>query len=377
VRILFWSDLFWPYIGGSEIFAAKLLLSLRERHEFIVVTRQDSANLPLEDSYDGIPVFRFPFCTAMSSGDLGQVMALRKQVAKLKRNFAADLVHIHNFGPSILFQLETSAACPAPVLFTVQMEISPYKTAGADTLMERTLRAADWVNCVSSETLAQVRKRVPETALHSSVVFNGLHVFPLLPKALPFKPPTLLCVGRLQRQKGFDLALSAMVEIIERFPEVRLIIAGDGPEQNTLKRQIAELNLTSSVNLIGWVSPDHVLPLINSATMVMIPSRYEGFPLVGLEAALMARPIVASRISGLSEIVVDGQTGLLIEPENNAALIEAIVFFLTHPEVAEQMGWAGRSRVRKLFSWDQCVHAYDSLYRNLGPRQFFAKQEPV
>jgi hypothetical protein len=61
MRVLFWSDLFWPYIGGSELFAAKLLLTLRERHDFIVVTRQDSADLPLEDSYSGIRVYRLAF----------------------------------------------------------------------------------------------------------------------------------------------------------------------------------------------------------------------------------------------------------------------------------------------------------------------------
>ena len=366
MRVLFWSDLFWPYIGGSEIFAAKLLLALRERHDFVVVTRQDSPDLPPEDSYDGVPVYRLPFCTAMASGDLGQMMALRKQVANLKRNFAPDLIHIHNFGPSILFHHETADAHPTSMLFTVQMEISPYKKAGPDTLMERTLRAADWVNCVSSETLAQVRQRVPETIPRSSVVFNGLHVSPALPPALPLEPPTLLCLGRLQRQKGFDLALSALASIIDRFPATHLIIAGDGPERGSLERQVADLNLTGAVDFVGWISPDNVLALIGSVSMVIMPSRYEGLPLVGLEAALMARPIVASRISGLSEIVLHEKTGLLIQPEDTEGLADAIVFLLAHPEAAVQMGRAGRSRVQELFSWEHCVEAYDTLYRKLG-----------
>src|SRR5918999_5369925 len=133
MRILFWSDLFWPYIGGSEIFAVKLLIALRERHDFVVVTRQDSSDLPSQDSYDGIPVYRLPFCTAMAGGDLRQMISLRQQVAGLKRNFAPDLIHIHNFGPSIFFQHETADVCPVPISFTVQLEISPYKKAGPDT----------------------------------------------------------------------------------------------------------------------------------------------------------------------------------------------------------------------------------------------------
>jgi glycogen(starch) synthase len=377
MRVLFWSDLFWPYIGGSEIFAAKLLMALRERHEFVVVTRQDSPDLPAEESYDGIPVYRLPFYTAMASGDLKQLIRLRQQVAGLKRNFAPDLIHIHNFGPSILFHHETADARSAPMLFTVQLEISPYKKAGPDTLLEQTLRAADWVNCVSSETLAQVRQRVPQTSPRSSVVFNALHVPSLLPRALPLEPPRLLCLGRLQRQKGFDLALSALAEIIDRFPSARLIIAGDGPERGSLERQVADLHLTGAVDFVGWVSPDEVPALIDSAMMVIIPSRYEGLPLIGLEAALMARPIVASRISGLSEIVLHEKTGFLVEPEGTAGLVEAIVFLLTHPRQAAQMGQAGRCRTQELFSWEQCVDDYNALYGKLVSRQSSVKHHSL
>lgn len=377
MRVLFWSDLFWPYIGGSEIFASKLLQALRERHEFVVVTRQDSPDLPQEDFYSGVPIYRLPFLTALAGRDVGRMISLRRQVAALKRNFAPDLIHIHNFGPSILFHHETADVDPVPMLFTVQLEISPYKKAGPDTLVERTLGAADWINCVSTETLAQVRQRVPETIARSSVVFNGLQVPPLLPQALPLEPPKLLCLGRLQRQKGFDLAVSALAAIIDRLPGARLIIAGDGPERGSLERQVAELNLTGAVDFTGWIPPDKVPALIDSATMVVMPSRYEGLPLVGLEAALMARPIVASRISGLSEIVLHEKTGLLIEPEDTAGLAEAIVLLLAHPEAAVQMGRAGRRRAQNLFSWEHCVEAYDALYGKLAPKTFSLERQSL
>ena len=168
MRVLFWSDLFWPYIGGSEIFAAKLLLALRNRHEFVVVTRQDSPDLPSEDSYSGVPVYRFPFCTALASRDVTRMIALRRQVAALKRNFAPDLIHIHNFGPSILFHLETADVSPAPSLFTATLEILPGADTGPDTLLRGTLRAADWVTGVSSDTLAQVRARRRPSLAHLS-----------------------------------------------------------------------------------------------------------------------------------------------------------------------------------------------------------------
>lgn len=366
MRVLFWSDLFWPYIGGSEIFAAKLLLALRERHEFVVVTRQDSPDLPLEDSYSGVPVYRLPFFTALAGSDVGRMIALRRQVAALKRNFAPDLIHIHNFGPSILFHLETNDVSPVPSLFTATLEILPGTDTGPDTLMRRTLRAADWVTGVSSDTLAQVRAGAPETISRSSVIFNGLDLPEVLPEPLPTGTVRLLCLGRLHAQKGFDLALSALAAIIDRFSRVRLTIAGDGPERPALERQASELKLTGVVDFVGWVSPDNVPELLNTATIVLMPSRRESFGLVALEAGLMARPVIATRVGGLPEVVAHEETGLLVQSENSRALAEALVFLLTHPRQAAQMGRAGRRRAQDIFSWEHCVDAYDALYRKLA-----------
>jgi glycogen(starch) synthase len=363
MRVLFWSDLFWPYIGGSEIFASKLLLALRERHEFVVVTRQDSPDLPSEDSYSGVPVYRLPFFTALVGRDMVRMIALRRQVAGLKRKFAPDLIHIHNFGLSILFHLETAGASAAPMLFTATLEILPGARSGPDTLLRRTLRAADWVTGVSSDTLAQARSRAPEIISRSSVIFNGLDAPALLPEPLPIETPRLLCLGRLQTQKGFDLVLSALPAIIDRFPQVRLTIAGDGPERAALEHQASELKLAGVVNFTGWVSPDRVPELINSATIVLMPSRWEGFGLVALEAGWMARPVIASRVGGLPEVIAQGETGILVESENSRALADAIVLLLTDPEKAVRIGQAARRRAQELFSWERCVAAYDTLYR--------------
>jgi glycogen(starch) synthase len=133
-----------------------------------------------------------------------------------------------------------------------------------------------------------------------------------------------------------------------------------------LERQAAELNLTDVVDFIGWVSPDKVPELINTATMVLVLSRWEGFGLVILEAASMARPVIASRVGGIPEVLAHEETGLLVESENSQALAEAIIFLLTHPNDAARMGHAARQRARELFSWEQCVEAYDALYKTLA-----------
>jgi glycosyltransferase involved in cell wall biosynthesis len=91
----------------------------------------------------------------------------------------------------------------------------------------------------------------------------------------------------------------------------------------------------------------------------------EGLPSVGLQAGIMARPIIATRIGGLPEVVVDRKTGLLVAPEDSAELSKAIVYLLEHPEVAVRMGEAGRQRVMNLFSWETCVIEYERLCQQL------------
>ena len=147
-----------------------------------------------------------------------------------------------------------------------------------------------------------------------------------------------------------------------------MTIAGDGPERSALERQASELKLTGVVDFVGWVSPEKVPELINTATIVLMPSRWEGFGLVALEAGLMARPVIATCVGGLPEVVAHEETGFLVQSENSRALAEAIVFLLTHPRQAAQMGRAGRRRAQDLFSWEHCVEAYDTLYRKLDPK---------
>ena len=128
------------------------------------------------------------------------------------------------------------------------------------------------------------------------------------------------------------------------------------------------MGLKDRVDFLGWVSPDEVPALLNTTPMVLMPSRWEGLPSVVLQASMMARPVVATPVGGLSEVVAHQQTGLLVRPDDSEGLAEAIAFLLVHPVVAIQMGQAARRRVQKVFSWEQCVDAYDRLYRKLAKK---------
>jgi glycogen(starch) synthase len=365
MRILFWSETFWPRIGGVETLAAKLLPALKRRgHEFVVVS-WGMTHLPKEDTYQRIPIHRLAVVFGTPQENIDRVAQISAQVADLKRAFAPDLIHINSYGRSSFFHLKTITAHPAPMLFTLHQAL-PETLNEPDTILGRLLDTADRITCCSHSVLEESRRRAPQITAISSVIHNALDAPPVVPTPLPIETPRLLCLGRLVREKGFDLAVTAFATIAHRFPNARLVIAGDGPERSTLEQQAVELGLARCVEFVGWVAPDDVFALINASTLVVIPSRWsEPFCLVALEAALMARPVVAARVGGLPEVVAHDETGLLVEKENSRALVDGVAFLLTHSEAARKMGAAARRRAGETFSWDGYVDAYDALYRTL------------
>lgn len=366
MRVLYWTQLFWPYIGGVEVLGARLLVSLRARgHELQVVTSHGALELPDEEEFEGIPVHRLPFETALSGQDLGSMTAALQRVAVLKREFRPDLTHVNLTDASVFFHLQTGSAWPTRTLLTTRVAMT-HAVAGGDTLLGRSLRAADWVTTNSSAMLADLHRLVPEIRDRSSLIYNGLEMPSLEPVPLPFDPPVLMCLGRLVESKGFDLAVAAMPTLLKEEPDLRLVLAGDGPVGPDLVRQAESLGVAEAVTFPGWVQPEAVAELMNGATLVIVPSRWpEAFGLVALQAAQMSRPVVAAGVGGLPEVVAHGETGLIVEAEDVQGLVAAVSSLLAEPEWAEALGRKGRDRAGELFGWDAHVDAYDTLYRRL------------
>ncbi len=361
MRVLFWSLTFWPAIGGMEILAAALLPSLRERgHEFLVVAPKIYGGADA-GSFRGIPVHWIPFQNTLSS-HIEHVTGVREKVARLKSAFAPDLIHINGVGPTDFFHLITRHASFAPVLVTLHGDWLPQ----TDTVVAQTLRHADWVAGCSAAILKRGLELAPEIADRCSVVYNGLELARGAPEPRHVEEPRVLCLGRLAREKGMDLALAAFATIAERFPSSRLTVAGDGPDRHALETQAAREGVGHLVDFIGWVLPERVPSLINDHAIVLMPSREDSFPLVAIEAALMARPVVATRVGGLPELVVHEETGLLCKPEDPRALADAVVRLLSDPTSGARLGRSAQRRAREVFAWKRHVDSYDALYQRLG-----------
>lgn len=366
MRILQWSEVFSPYIGGAQTSGLNLLLGLRSRkHECLVVTSHGEQDLLDIDMVQGIPVYRFPFNTAFVTHNPHQLLATRKRVAELKRQFAPDLIHINCFGPSVFFHLETTSIYPSHLLVTVRGERFQ-RPDQPNTLLDRTLRTADFVTAPSMRTIEYVRQLLPDFPLPSHHIYNGMNVPEITPHPLPIHPPTLLCLGRLVPNKGFDLAISGFASITKQFPQAKMVIAGEGPERARLENQAGQLGIQDKIVFIGSVDSKDVPELINTATIVIIPSRgWEALPLVALEAGLMSRPVIAARDGGLPEVVIHKETGMLVNKEDSHGLAQALSFLLNHPQQADQMGKAARNRVQTVFGMNRCVDEYENLCQDI------------
>lgn len=368
MKVLYWTERFWPHIGGIEVLSLLLIEALRDKgHEFRVVTSHNEADLPDEDVYKDILIHRFHFLTSLTSRDLKRIRAARESYIKFKLDFKPDLIHIHFSGPSSYFHMQTLSVHPSLTLITLHS--IPVRISANSKLLLETLRKASWVTGSSEWSLERVRKLAPEINPRSSFIHNALEDPSVKLEELRFESPRILCLGRLVSWKGFDSAIKAFSYLFKQFPKARLIIAGDGPEKHNLEIYAKNLEIKHSVEFTGWVVPDKVLDLVNTATVVLIPSKEgggENLPTVALQAMQMGRPIVATRIAGLSELVSHMKTGILVQQDNLEELIQAIAYILSNTGKAMQMGTEARNLVNEKFSLKNCVEEYDRLYKHIA-----------
>ena len=182
--------------------------------------------------------------------------------------------------------------------------------------------------------------------------------------------PTILFLGRLEKRKGFEYLLRAFPYVLAHSPQARLVVAGayNDEDKEPYAHYVAEHNI-QGVEFVGYVAPEHKPRLYASCTLFCAPSTgFESFGIVLLEAMAAGRPIVASEIEGYRQVLEHSRQGLLVEPENERALAEALLHLLSHPEMQERMGAEGR-RTAADYSWERIAGRVLDYYREVLERK--------
>ena len=200
-------------------------------------------------------------------------------------------------------------------------------------------------------------------------IYNGIEVADWDAASHPAKPPAapvIATVGNIRRVKGHDLFIKAAASVVAQFPQVSFNIAGDVLESDyfaELQALIGGLNLSNHFHFVGGVA--NLREYLSTADIFVLPSRSEGFSNAIVEAMAASLPVVATNVGGNAEAVTDGVSGLIVPPEDPAALAAAITRLLSDPGEAREMGAAGKKLASEKFTTDAMMHQITLAYASV------------
>lgn len=307
----------------------------------------------------------------LGAGRLADPRLMARYLSLLRRE-RIDLVHAHGQDATILAGLRRLCGGPRFIVtrHVLHEAATGWRARARAALEARLLRSADAVVAVSQAAAARLPSVRPER-LH--VLPNGIEVSrfgnPALAQrrselrtelGLGEQDVALLCLAVLREGKGHELLFEAVGRLIQRGLPVRLLVAGDGE----LADEVAALArpLGDHVRLLG--ARTDVPELLEASDVVVLASEREALPTALIEAGAAGRAVVATRVGGTEEVVVPGETGLLVHSRDPEELAGALAALIEHPERRSELGAAGALRVRRLFSLEAQVARTRELWAN-------------
>jgi glycosyltransferase involved in cell wall biosynthesis len=277
-----------------------------------------------------------------------------------------DILHVHwpfphglmTFLPKWLNGVRVVSTCHSAEIAMAR------KSKLSTAVLARCLQASE-VNTANSSHTARLVREI--SGRHAHVLPYGATV-KIEPGPTPAgSEPFLLFSGRLIQRKGVRYLLEAMPRILERHP-IKLVITGDGPLREALEAQAAALKVSRSVEFVGFVTKERLGELFRTCTAYVHPAIHdergdtEGLGVVLIEALSNRKPVIASGVGGIVDVIKDGETGLLVPEKDPEALASAVLRILTNPAEAARLGAQGSAYAARLFDWERITDELETLY---------------
>ncbi len=294
-----------------------------------------------------------------------------RRVRALIESLRPDLLHalhltsygflagLSGFQPSIVSVWGTDVL-EAPAVTPLHRWITQHALARAGAITATGLRLAE-------ATLPYVPEGKPVT-----VIPYGVDLDRFSPAARGDRGGRRVTIGaasRLSPEKGFEYLLRAVAVLRDRGVELDVVLAGDGPSRAALERLTDELGLRAHVEFLGEVAHEDVPAVLQRLDIFAMPSTWEGFGVSALEASAMDLPVVASNIHGIPDVVLSGETGLLLPPADVGALADAIALLAGDAPLRRTMGAAGRAYVEREYRWQDNAALMERLYADMTTRR--------
>lgn len=342
-------------VGGAEVFVAglcELMPKLGGRPTIFCPAGRPFVRYAADRGLECV--------TWNTHGKLDPVMILR--LASLIRRQRIDVVHTHLSTASLLGAIAARLAHVPSVA-----HIHGLNTATCFRYSDSVIAVSEAVkHHVRVQGLDESRVRV----IHNGVDLRRFRPTPLSDAraSLGWEPsvPVFGVFGRLSPEKGQHVALASMLILLREHPRARLLVVGDGHDLEELRLSAAALGIGDSVEFRGFTGD--VRPLMSACDAIVAPSLKEGFGLAAVEAMALGRPVVASNVGGLPEIVTPGETGILVVPNDPNALAQALGNLIANPGLVKDMATRARARVEVHFDLDtQMRLVMDHLREAAGP----------
>lgn len=372
-KILIYTDT--PITGGAEL-QIFLLAKFLDKQQF--QPQLICANYPSLDNWvekfqkEQIPVHRLQ---VKNKRDLNHYHQL-KQIIKQEK---PDILHIHVWNPaSCRHAFLAGNNTNTPIVTT---EHDPFKLSFLKNLFKKyTLKSVKKIITVSTENQQTLKQLYPKHQEKIAVIHNGIDFTWWNSQLLSFnkldrktikeelfhaKEDTLIIttIAALHERKGINYAIDALKPLTEQYPNIKLVIIGNGPEKENLQKQINKLKLTSNAILLGKQS--NIPYLLKSSDIFLLPSKREAFGLVNLEAMFCGLPVVASKVGGIPEIIAHKKTGILVPAQNPQAITEALNQLISNPQLRKLIGENGQRHAISTFNAHKMAKAYQEIYQEI------------
>jgi glycosyltransferase involved in cell wall biosynthesis len=382
MRVLLISNTYPPEdISGVGVLVAELAGELRRQgHDATVLTRRPPGDDPRVLRTPG-PKVLFPLGAALRFLGLGHQRFDVVHVHESDGVFVALAVRLARLlglphgRPKVVATLHVSYVAERRAVRPVWADGEVVSRPTGDE------RVFAWLRAPLHAMLGRLTARLADAvvALSDAAAIElardyGARVTAVIPNGVPLSPAVaprgggqgvVLFVGRLRTRKAAAVLLAAFVRVRKRLPSARLVLVGNGEQQSAIAARIGALGLGDAVELAGALGREATQERFTRADLLCLPSTYEGFPLVILEAMAAGLPVVATAVAGVPEAVRPGETGLLVEPEDAEGLAGALLALLEDPQRARAMGEAGRRLLEQRFTIGHATAAYVALWQRL------------
>ncbi|PYZ95868.1 hypothetical protein CR205_15920 [Alteribacter lacisalsi] len=326
--------------------------------------------IPRSYTWEGIEVHSPRYLTLprkLLSSTRGTYMS--RSIEKLLKRVTKktyDLIHVHHGYPDGTAALDLGAKMKTPVATTFRgsdIDITLHQDEAHSRHILHVCRQSDALITPSP----QLRKKLLDYEGYDSVhIGNGIYPEDRYTGEPERKPgPVILSVSRLLTQKGLDKNILALKELAPRYPEITYEIIGDGPARHIHKELVKSEGLEKHVRFLGTLPKAEVMKAMASATVFSLPSEQETFGLVYLEAMIHGTPAICCAGQGVDGIIKEKETGMLVESGDTAALVSALDFLLSNPDLAREIGNRGRETVMQNYTWERIGEQLEDLYETI------------